>query len=79
MRRLVAEEDDAGDEAVDKVMRHEPGEPFLERAAPALVSLDRSGEADQTHVDREIRQTGGDAGNDRQHPAGITLDVEEVQ
>src|SRR6184192_851871 len=47
VRRLVAEEDDAGDESIDEVMRDEPREALVERPPPALVSLDRSGEADE--------------------------------
>src|SRR6266513_4531363 len=79
MRRLVAEEDDAGDEAVDEVMRHEPGKALLERTPPLLVSLDGSREADQPHVDGEVSQTGCDPGDNRQDPAQIAMEIEAVQ
>ena len=79
MRRLVAEEDDAGDEAVDEVMRDEPGEPLLEGAQPALMTLDRCGQTDKPHVDGEVREACCDAGDDRQDTARIALHLEQVQ
>jgi hypothetical protein len=75
----VAEEDDAGDEAVDEVVRDEPSESLLERAPPQLMTFDGGGEADEPHVDDEVGEPGGDACGDRQDPARITCHVHEVQ
>ena len=39
--RVVGDRDHAADEAVDDVVRQEPGEPLVPDAPPALVALDR--------------------------------------
>ena len=62
--RLVADPDHAADEAVDEVVRREPGEALLEDRPPALVALDRDHRAEQAHVDHEVGGAGGDARRD---------------
>jgi hypothetical protein len=56
-----------------------PARSFLEGAQPALVPFHRGRETDEAHVDREVGETRRDAGDDREHAAGVALDVEYMQ
>src|SRR5438067_13404202 len=56
--RFICERHHAADEAVDDVVRKEPGEPLPEDPPPALVSLERKSEGNEAHVHREVRGAG---------------------
>jgi hypothetical protein len=79
VRGLVAEVDDAGDEAVDEVMRNEPREALLEGPPPSFVSLHGRREADEAHVDREVGEPGADPRHDGEDAAHVAVNVERVQ
>src|SRR4029077_3717517 len=54
LNRLVRKRHHAADEAVDEVVRQEPGEALPEDGPPALVPLHRQRERDEAHVDGEV-------------------------
>ena len=58
---VVRDRDDGADEAVDDVVRQEPGEPLAVDAPWALVPLDARGEAQQAHVHGEVDRAADEA------------------
>ena len=61
VRRVVRDRDHAADEAVDEVVREQPGEALSARRATRARGPRARARAQQAHVDGEVRASGDDA------------------
>ena len=74
--RVVADRDDAADEAVDEVVRREPEEAFVPDAPDVLAPFEGESDGEEAGVDREVRRTGGEARSDGHELAEAAVEAD---